>query len=111
MNSGEFDMFSLPLRLAHRAHANGAKRIIGPRVAGTVAIGAAVAFWLALIAALFVTWAMPPSVLTGSSPGCVFMGKGGIICNGSASSAQEITSESDSCTGFGRNGHYCPPTK
>jgi hypothetical protein len=45
-----------------------------------LAIGSAEAFWLALIAALFVSWAMSPSAnqsrgLTGSSPGCAFTGK------------------------------------
>ena len=49
-------MFSLPLRPTPGAHAIGVER-----VAGTVAIGAAEAFWLAQIAALFVAWAMSPS--------------------------------------------------
>ena len=109
-------MFSLPLRLAHGANANGAERITEPHVARTVAIGAAAAFWLALILALFVGWAMSPSAnqsrgLTGSSPGCAFMGKAGVICEGSASAAQQILTESDSCISFGRGGRYCPPTK
>ena len=109
-------MFSLPLRLAHGANANGAERITEPHVARTVAIGAAAAFWLALILALFVGWAMSPSAnqsrgLTGSSPGCAFMGKAGVICEGSASAAQQILTESNSCISFGRGGRYCPPTK
>ena len=65
-------MFSLPLRMARGADAIGAERNTGPRAARTVAIGSAEAFWLALIAALFVSWAMSPSAnqsrgLTGSS--------------------------------------------
>ena len=109
-------MFSLPLRLARGANANGAERITEPRVAGTVAIGAAEAFWLTLISALFVVWAMSPSAnqsrgLTGSSPGCEFMGKAGVICESSASAAQQIITESDLCISFGRGGRYCPPTK
>ena len=109
-------MFSLPLRLAHGAHANGAERITEPRVAGTVAIGAVEAFWLMLIAALFAVWAMSPNAnqsrgLTGSSPGCVFMGKAGVICDGSASAAQQTSTESGVCISSGRGGRYCPPTR
>jgi hypothetical protein len=65
--------------------------------------------WLALIAALFVSWAMSPSAnqsrgLTGSSPGCAFTGKAGVICNGSASAAQQVITENDSCILFGKAG-------
>ena len=109
-------MFSLPLRLAHGAHANGAERITEPRVAATVAIGAAEAFWLALIAALFVVWAMSPSAnqsrgLTGSSPGCMFRGKAGVVCVGSAGAAQQTITESDSCISSGGGGRYCSPAR
>jgi hypothetical protein len=48
-------MFSLPLRMARGADAIGVERNTGSRAARTVAIGAAEAFWLALIAALFVS--------------------------------------------------------
>jgi hypothetical protein len=109
-------MFRLPVRLAHGAHANGAERITEPHVAGTVAIGAVEAFWLMLIAALFVVWAVSPNAnqsrgLTGSSPGCLFMGKAGVICVGSAGAAQQPSTESRSCISFGRGGRYCPPTR
>jgi hypothetical protein len=112
----EFDMFSLPLRLAHGADANGRKRNSGSRVARRVAIGAAEVFWLTLIAAL-VAWvaSLSPNQsrgLTGSSPGCLFVGKGGVICNGSATAAQKMATENaDPCLSFGRGGRYCPPTK
>jgi len=76
-------MFSLPLRMARGTDAIGAERSTEPRAARTVAIGSA--FWLALIAALFVSWAMSPSAnqsrgLTGSSSDCAFTGKAGVIC-------------------------------
>src|SRR5271169_3032572 len=106
-------MFSPPLRMARGADAIGAERNTGPRAARTVAIGSAEAFWLALIAALFVSWAMSPSAnqsrgLTGSSPGCAFTGKAGVICSGSASAAQPIVTENDSCISFGKGGRYLP---
>jgi hypothetical protein len=112
----EFDMFSLPLRMARGADAIGAERNTGPRAGKTVAIGSAEAFWLALIGALFVSWAMSPSAnqsrgLTGSSPGCAFTGKAGVICNGSASAAQQVITENDSCISFGKGGRYCAPTQ
>jgi hypothetical protein len=106
----EIDMFSRPLRLAHGSDANEL------RVARKGAAGAAEIFWLALIAAL-VAWVAspstnPPHALTGSSPGCVFVGKGGVICNGSATAAQNIATESaDPCLSLGKGGRYCPPTK
>jgi hypothetical protein len=107
-------MFSLPLRPTPGAHAIGVVGNSRPRAARTVAIGAAEAFWLALIAALFVSWAISPSAnqsrgLTGSSSGCAFRGKAGVICSGSA--VQQVITESDSCISFGRGGRYCPPTK
>jgi hypothetical protein len=105
-------VFSVPLRMARCADA------IGPRgtldgAARTITIRAAEAFWLALIAALFVSWAMSPSAsqwrdLTGSPLGCAFPG---VICSGSASAAQQVITESDSCISFGRGGRYCPSTK
>ena len=115
MNPG-FDMFSLPLRMARGADAIGVERNTRPRAARTVTIDSAEAFWLALIAALFVSWAMSPSAnqsrgLTGSSSGCAFRGKAGVICSGSASAAQQVITESDSCISFGRGGRHCPPTK
>jgi hypothetical protein len=109
-------MFSPPLRMARGADAIGAERSTRPRAARTVAIGSAEAFWLALIAVLFVSWAMSPSAnqsrgLTGSSPGCAFRGKAGVICNGSASAAQQVITENDSCISFGKGGRYCPPSQ
>ena len=110
-------MFTLPLRSAHNAVASGAASSAGLRLPRTVAIGAVEALWLALIAALFVGWAsVSPSAyqsrdLTGSSPGCAFAGKAGVVCNGSASAARRASSESDSCVSLGRAGRYCPPTK
>jgi hypothetical protein len=109
-------MFSLPLRLAHGGDANGGKRNSGPRVARRVAIGAAELFWLGLIAAL-VAWVVSPSPnqsrgLTGSSPGCLFVGKGGVICNGSATAAEKMATENaDPCLSLGRGRRYCPPAK
>ena len=109
-------MFSLPLRLAHGADANGRKRNPGSRAARSAAIGAAEVFWLALIAAL-VAWLVSLSPnqlrgLTGSSPGCLFVGKGGVICDSSATAAQKMATENaDPCLSFGRGGRYCPPAK
>jgi hypothetical protein len=107
-------MFSLPVRMARGADAIGAERNTRPRAARIVAIGSAEAFWLALIAALFVSWAMSPSAnqsrgLTGSLPGCAFTGKAGVICN--ASAAQQVITENDSCISFGKGGRYCPPSQ
>jgi hypothetical protein len=109
-------MFGLPFRLTHGARANGAERIAGLCVARTAAIGAAEAVWLTLIAALFLVWAMSPSAnqsrgLTGSSPGCAFMGKAGVICDSPANASQQIITESDSCIGFAQGGRSCSPTK
>ena len=109
-------MLTLPLRSAHNAVASGAASSAGLRLPRTVAIGAVEALWLALIAALFVGWAMSPSAyqsrgLTGSSPGCAFAGKAGVVCDGSASAARRASGESDSCVSLGRAGRYCPPTK
>jgi hypothetical protein len=84
------------------------------RVARGAAIGAAEVFWLSLIASL-VAWAVSPSAnpsrrLTGSSPDCVFVGKGGVICNRSAT-AEIATEIVNPCLSFGRGGRYCPPGK
>jgi hypothetical protein len=107
---------SQPFRLAYGFYANDADRNAEMRVASGTAIGAAEIFWLSLIAAL-VAWAVSPSAnpsrrLTGSSPGCVFVGKGGVICNRSATAAQKIATENvDPCLSFGRGGRCCPPAK
>jgi hypothetical protein len=113
----EVDTFNLPLRLVDGADANGADRNTEPRVARRAAIGAAEAFWLALIAAL-VAWAVSPSAnpsrgSTGASLGCLFVGKGGVICNGStAAAAQKIpTDDADPCLSLGKGARYCPPSK
>jgi hypothetical protein len=107
-------VLSLPFRMASCADAIGPRGTLD-RAARTVTIRAAEACWPALIGALFVSWAMSPSAnqrrdLTGSPLGCVFRGKAGVICSGSASAAQQVRTESDSCINFGRGGHYCPPT-
>jgi hypothetical protein len=103
------------LPLAHGALTNGAEKKAGPRIARTAALGAGDVFWLALIAALFICWAMSPSAhqsldLTGDSPGCAFAGKAGVVC--SASATQRVISESNSCVSLGKAGRYCSaPTK
>jgi hypothetical protein len=112
----EVDTFNLPLRLAHGPDANGADRNAESRVARKAAIGAAEAFWLALIAAL-VAWAVSPSAnpsrgSTGASLGCLFVGKGGVICNGSPTASRKMAAENaDTCLSLGRGGRYCPSAK
>ena len=112
----EVDTFNLPLRLVDGADANGADRNAESRVARKAAIGAAEAFWLALIAAL-VAWAVSPSAnpsrgSTGASLGCLFVGKGGVICNGSTAAAQKIpTEDADPCLSLGKGARYCPLAK
>jgi hypothetical protein len=79
-------------------------------------MGAVEASWLALIAAL-VAWgvspgANPSSGLTSSSPGCLFVGKGGVICNGSTTAAQKVAAENaDTCLSLGKGARYRPPSK
>ena len=110
-------MFSRRLRLAHGPDANDSGRDTEPHVARRAAIGAAEAFWLALIAALVALAAAPGAIpsrgLTGSSPGGLFVGKGGVICNGSATAAaKNIASENaDRCLSLGKGGRLCPPAK
>jgi hypothetical protein len=109
-------MLSLPLRSARDADAIGAAGSAGLRPSRTVAIGAVEAFWLALIAALFVGWTMSPSAyqsrgLNGFAPGCAFAGKAGVVCNGSASAARGTIIESDSCVSLGRAGRSCLPAR
>ena len=110
-------MFSRRLRLAHGPDANGSDGETEPSVTRRAAIGAAEAFWLALIAALVALAAAPGAIpsrgLTSSSPGCLFVGKGGVICNGSATAAAEnIASENaDRCLSLGKGGRLCPPAK
>ena len=112
----EVDTFNLPLRLVDGADANGADRNTELRVARKAAIGAAEAFWLTLIAAL-VAWAVSPSANpsggpTASSPGCVSVGKGGVICDGSTTAARKVATENaDTCLSLGRGGRYCPSAK
>jgi hypothetical protein len=109
-------MFSRRLRLAHGPDANGSDRDTEPRVARRAPIGAAEAFWLALIAALVALATAPGAIpspgLTSSSPGCLFAGKGGVICNSSAAAAQTIATENaDRCLSLGKGGRLCPPAK
>jgi hypothetical protein len=112
----EVDTFDRPLRLVDGADANRAERNAETRVAGKAAIGAAEALWLTLIAAL-VAWSVSPDAnpsrgSTGSSPGCLFVGKGGVICTDPTTAAQKITAENaDPCLSLGRGGRYCPPVK
>lgn len=112
----ETDTFSQSFRLVCGLEANAADRDAKMRVARGAAFGAGEIFWMSLIAVL-IAWSVSPSAnrshrLTGSSWGCVFVGKGGVICNRSATAAQKIASESvDACLSFGRGGHYCPPAK
>jgi hypothetical protein len=112
----EVDTFNWPLRLAHGLDANGADRNAESRVARRAAIGAVEAFWLALIAAL-VAWVVSPSAnrlgdATGSSPGCVSVGKGGVICADSPSALPKVaTANADPCFSLGKGGRYCPPAK
>ena len=87
-----------------------------PRVARGAAIGAVEAFWLALIAAL-VAWGLSPSANpsgdpTASSPGCVSVGKGGMICDGFTAAVRKVATENaDPCLSLGRGGRYCPSAK
>jgi hypothetical protein len=112
----EVDTFNRPLRLAHGPDANGADRNAEPCVARRAAIGAAEAFWLALIAAL-VAWVVSPSANpsgdpTASSRGCVSVGKGGMICDDSTTAARKVATENaDPCLSLGRGGRYCPSTR
>jgi hypothetical protein len=100
----------------HGPDANGAERNAEPRVATRAAIGAVEAFWLTLIAAL-VAWAVSPSAnpsdgSIGSSPSCLFVGKGGLICNGSTTVAHKMATENaDPCLSLGKGARYCPPAK
>jgi hypothetical protein len=110
-----FDMLTLPLRQAQGAMANGAEKKAGPRLGKTAALAAGDVFWPALIAALFICWAMSASThqslgLTGESPGCRLVGKAGVVC--SASGPQKVISEGNSCISLGKAGRYCSaPTK
>jgi hypothetical protein len=103
-------MLTLPLRRTQGVTANGAKKKAGPRFVKTAALAAGDVFWLALIAALFICWAMSPSTLqssglSGESPGCKFVGKAGVVC--SASGPQKVISEGNSCISLGKAGRYC----
>jgi hypothetical protein len=87
-----------------------------PRVARRVAVGAAEAFWLALTAAL-IAWAVSPSANssrgpTSASQGCLFVGKGGLICNGFATAAEKVvTDNAETCLSLGKGMRYCPAAK
>ena len=110
----EVDTFNQPLRLAHGPDANGAESDLELRLARGDAIGVAEAFWLALIAAL-VAWAVSPSAnpsrgSSGSFPGCLSAGRGGLICNGSTTAAHKIAAQNaDLCVSLGKGARYCPP--
>jgi hypothetical protein len=110
------EMFSRSLRIAHGPDASEAQWSADPRVASRAAIGAAEMFWLALIAALVALSSSPGANssrgLTGSSPGCLFVGKGGAICNKAAIAARKIAAEDrDPCVSLGKGGRFCPPAK
>jgi hypothetical protein len=110
-------MFSGRHRLAHGPDASGSDRDAEPRLARRAAIGAADTFWLALIAALVALaaslGAIPSRGLTGSSPDCLFAGKGGVICDSAAApAAQTIAAKNaDRCVSFGKGGRVCPQAK
>jgi hypothetical protein len=111
-------MFGLPLRLASGAKADGVgRRNVELGAMKSFAIGAAEAFWLALIAASFVLWAMSPSGNGSgaiSSTGCLFAGKAGIVCNGSAANTGRQTEAENAyaaCVSLGRGGRVCPPAR
>jgi hypothetical protein len=112
----EVATFNRPFRFVHGRDANGADRNAKSHVARRAALGEADAFWLALIAAL-VVWAVSPvgklsRDWTGSSPGCQFAGKGGLICNGATTAAQKVAVENaDPCVSLGKGARYCPPSK
>ena len=112
----EVDTFNQPLRLAHGPDANGAQSNLELRVAKGGAIGVAEAFWLALIAAL-VAWAVslsanPSRGSTDSFPGCLSVGKGGLICNGPTTHARKMgAADADPCLSLGKGARYCPPAK
>ena len=108
-------MFGPPLRLARGARAGGHVRDRGPRGSRGFAIGAE-PFWLALLASLFVAWAVSPSAnqadrWAGAAPGCLF-GKGGVVCNGAAETAgRQAAGESAEapCVSFGTGGRNRKP--
>jgi hypothetical protein len=112
----EVETFDQPLRLAQGPDANGAESDLESRVARRGAIGVAEAFWLALIAALL-AWMVSSSAnlsrgSTGSFPGCLSAGKGGLICNGSTTAARKMAAEdADPCLSLGKGARYCPPAK
>jgi hypothetical protein len=66
---------------------------------------------------VLVAWLASPSAnrsgdATGSYPGCVSVGKGGVICGGSTKTPPKVAIENaDSCFSLGRGGRYCPPAK
>ena len=107
-------MFGLPLRLAPGGKAGGPYRRAQPHTLKSLAIGGVEAFWLALIAALFAVWAMSANRSddrASSSTGCLFAGKGGVVCNRSAANAEARTEGENadaSCVSLGRGGRYCP---
>jgi hypothetical protein len=112
----EVDTFNRLLLVVHGPDTNGANRNSETRVASTAGISVAEGCWLTLIAAL-VAWgvssgARPAGGLTSSSPGCLFVGKGGLICNGATTAAQKVAVENaDPCLSLGKGARYCPPSK
>lgn len=112
----EVDTFNRPFRLPHGPNGSGADTNAEPRVARKVAVGAAEAFWLALTAAL-IAWGVSPGAspsrdMTNSSAGCLFVGKGGLICNPSTTAPQKVAVENaDPCLSLGKGARYCPSAK
>ena len=76
---------------------------------------AAEAPWLALFGSLFVLWALSPSARPSGgwadfSPGCAFIGKGGVVCDAAAASRANVTERSEAaCVSYGKGGRYCRP--
>jgi hypothetical protein len=108
-------MFNRRLRLPRFPDAGGSDRDTEPGGARKAAIGPGEAIWLALIAAFVALaaaqGAIPSRGLTGSSPGCVFAGKGGVICNRTASAGKIASENADRCFSLGKGGRFCPPAK
>lgn len=107
-------MFARPLRLALGPDANASDRDCERRAA-SAAIGGAEAFWLTLIAVLASLAVAPGAIPSLGSPvshsGCLFAGRGGAICNGSALSAEKASENPGRCLSYGKGGRFCPLTK
>ena len=98
-------MLRVLLRSAGRAR-------FGQRSPKGVTEVAAEAPWLALFGSLFVLWALSPSARASAdfSSGCVFIGKGGVVCDAATASRATVTEKSEAaCVSLGKGGSYCRP--